>query len=77
MGIINKIKRMLPKVAFEYHNKRHFFNPLMAYWYALCPFLKKYGVSRHKALLGSLSKMGGGKSAYCRLLQQETNQSNK
>lgn len=44
MGIINKIKRMLPKVAFEYHNKRHFFNPMMAYWYALCPFLKKYGV---------------------------------
>lgn len=59
MGITNKIKRMLPKVAFEYHNKRHFFNPMMAYWYALCPFLKKYGVSRHQAILGSLSKMGG------------------
>lgn len=50
---------MMPKVAFEYRNKRHFFNPLMAYWYALCPFLKQYGVSRHEAILGKLSKMGG------------------
>lgn len=50
---------MLPKVAFEYRNKRHFYNPVMAYWYALCPFLKKYGVSRHTAILGYLSNSGG------------------
>lgn len=50
---------MLPKVAFEYRNKRHFFNPLRAYWYALCPFLKKYGVSKHTAILGYLSNSGG------------------
>ena len=59
MSVINKVKRMLPKVAFEYHNKRNFFNPLSAYWYALCPFLKQYGVSRHKAILTALSEMGG------------------
>ena len=61
MEIINKIKRMLPKVAFEYRNTSHFFNPLMAYWYALCPFLKQYGVSRHKAVLDYLSNSRGGK----------------
>lgn len=31
MRIKNKIKQMLPKVAFEYRNKRHLFNPHMAY----------------------------------------------
>ena len=64
MGIMKKIERMLPKVAFEYRNKRHFFNPLRAYWYAMCPFLKKYGVSRHTAILGYLSNSGGGKQTY-------------
>ena len=59
MSVISKIKRMLPKVAFEYHNKRHFFNSLTAYWYALCPFLKQYGVSRHQAILCALNEMGG------------------
>lgn len=52
---------MSPKVAFEYDNKCNFFNPLMSYWYALCPFLKQYGVSRHKAVLDYLSNSRGGK----------------
>lgn len=59
MGLIEKIKRMSPKVAFEYYNKCNFFNPLMSYWYALCPFLKQYGVSRHKAVLDYLSNSRG------------------
>ena len=59
MGLIRKIKRMWPKVQFEYRNKRHFFNPASAFWYALCPFLKQLGKSRHRAVLSYLASQGG------------------
>ena len=58
MGLIRKIKRVLPKVQFEYRNKRHFFNPASAFRYALCPFLKQLGKSRHRAVLSYLVSQG-------------------
>lgn len=59
MGQINKTKRILLKVIFEYQNKRHFFNLLSAFWYAVCPFLKQYGKPRHGAILKYLIKQDG------------------
>ena len=53
---ISKIKSISKNVAYEYANKRHFFPAHKAFWYALCFYLKKYGKSRHKAILGYLQK---------------------
>lgn len=68
MNILKKVVKIFAKVRFEYHNKRHFFHPFGAFWYSLCPFLKKYGSARHKAILSALSKMDGIKTTideYC------------
>lgn len=53
---MHKIETIRKKVFYEYNNKKHFFPAHKAFWYALCFYLKKYGKSRHKAILGYLQK---------------------
>lgn len=54
--LLNKISIINKKVLFEYNNKKNFFSRLAAFYYALCPYLKKYGSARHKAILNYLTK---------------------
>ncbi len=52
--IINKLKRIIQNILFEYANKREFYNPFLSIWFAICPMIGKMGNSRHKAVLKSL-----------------------
>ena len=54
--LFRKLSAIRSKVAYEYGNKKHFFCKPKAFWYALCPYLKKYGKSRHKAVLAYLGR---------------------
>lgn len=54
--LINKLLNIAKNVAFEYNNKKHFFNWPKAFWYAICPYLKKYGESKHEAILRFLTE---------------------
>lgn len=59
-AFIHKLYVMCSKVVYEYSNKKHFFCKPKAFWFALCPYLKKYGKSRHKAILAYLGREEAG-----------------
>lgn len=54
--LFHKFDTIKKKVIFEYNNKKHFFSHPAAFYYSLCPYLKKYGSARHKAILNYLTK---------------------
>lgn len=54
--LFHRFDTIRKKVFFEYKNKKHFFSRPTAFYYALCPYLKKHGQARHKAILNYLAK---------------------